>query len=162
LKLRGQIMLPVERWFGSALRCGINWRSSDASERVARAFAPSIGSSGYLMSWWWPASRRRTRGYLTRSGSSAGAFTGIALIWKYRSHDRWRGRRPRIAVKTRQLIREIARANFLWGAPRIHGELLKLGITVSQAYCIAIYAALAENLTRPSQRNQRALFAPII
>jgi len=47
-------------------------------------------------------------------------------------------------------------------APRIHGELLKLGITVSQAYCIAIYAALAENLTRPSQRNQRALFAPII
>ena len=87
-------MLPVERWFGSALRCSINWRSSDACERVARAFAPSIGSSGYLMSWWWPASRRRTRGYLTRSGSSAGAFTGIALIWKYRSHGRWRGGRP--------------------------------------------------------------------
>ena len=41
--------------------------------------------------------------------------------------------RPRIAVETRQLIREMARANFLWGAPRIHGELLKLGITVSQA-----------------------------
>ena len=42
--LRGQIMLPVERWFGSALRCSINWRSSDASERVARVFAPSIDS----------------------------------------------------------------------------------------------------------------------
>ena len=41
--------------------------------------------------------------------------------------------RPRIAVETRQLIREMARANFLWGAPRIHGELLKLGITVSRA-----------------------------
>src|SRR6516162_5254439 len=41
-------MLPVERWFGSALRCGINWRSSDASERVARVFAPSTGSSGCL------------------------------------------------------------------------------------------------------------------
>jgi hypothetical protein len=41
-------LLPVERWFGSALRCSINWRSSDASERVARVFAPSIGSSGYL------------------------------------------------------------------------------------------------------------------
>jgi hypothetical protein len=39
---------PVERWFGSALRCSINWRSADASERVARVFAPSIGSSGYL------------------------------------------------------------------------------------------------------------------
>ena len=41
--------------------------------------------------------------------------------------------RPRIAVETRQLIREMARVNFLWGVPRIHGELLKLGITVSQA-----------------------------
>ena len=58
---------------------------------------------------------------------------GIALIWKYRSHGRSRGGRPRIAVETRQLIRDMARANFLWGAPRIHGELLKLGITVSQA-----------------------------
>jgi hypothetical protein len=58
---------------------------------------------------------------------------GIALIWKYRSRGRWRGGRPRIALETRQLIREMARANFLWGAPRIHGELLKLGITVSQA-----------------------------
>jgi hypothetical protein len=36
-------------------------------------------------------------------------------------------------VETRQLIHEMARANFLWGAPRIHGEPLKLGITVSQA-----------------------------
>ena len=29
-------MLPVKRWFGSALRCGINWQSSNASERVLR------------------------------------------------------------------------------------------------------------------------------
>jgi hypothetical protein len=72
----------------------------------------------------------------------------IALIWKYRSHGRWRAGRPGIALETRQLIREIARANFLWGAPRIHGELLKLGVTVSQAtklyHYIAIYAALAK------------------
>jgi len=45
LKLRAQIMMPVGRWFGSALRGSINWRSSDASERVARVFAPSIGAS---------------------------------------------------------------------------------------------------------------------
>jgi putative transposase len=54
---------------------------------------------------------------------------GIVSIWKYRSRGRWRGGRPRIALETRELIRDIARANFLWGAPRIHGELLKLGIT---------------------------------
>jgi hypothetical protein len=51
----------------------------------------------------------------------------ISVTW---SLARWR---PRIALETRQLIREMARANFLWGAPRIHGELLKLGITVSPA-----------------------------
>jgi hypothetical protein len=33
----------------------------------------------------------------------------------------------------RDLIRQMSRANPLWGAPRIHGELLKLGIKVSQA-----------------------------
>ena len=33
----------------------------------------------------------------------------------------------------RDLIRQMSRANPLWGAPRIHGELLKLGLTVSQA-----------------------------
>jgi hypothetical protein len=57
----------------------------------------------------------------------------ISVIWKYRSRGRRRGGRPRAALETRQLIHEMARANFLWGAPRIHGELLKLGISVSQA-----------------------------
>ena len=33
----------------------------------------------------------------------------------------------------RELIREMSGANPLWGAPRIHGELLKLGIEISQA-----------------------------
>ena len=41
--------------------------------------------------------------------------------------------RPPIAPELRDLIREMSSANPLWGAPRIHGELLKLGIEVSQA-----------------------------
>jgi hypothetical protein len=54
-----------------------------------------------------------------------------------RYHLKWkRGRkrpgRPPIASETRQLIREMSRDNRLWGAPRIRGELLKLGIKVSQ------------------------------
>jgi hypothetical protein len=46
--------------------------------------------------------------------------------WKYRR----RLGRPGIAKDVRDLIREISRANPLWGAPRVHGELLKLGIDV--------------------------------
>ena len=38
-----------------------------------------------------------------------------------------------IGTELRDLIRRVSRANPLWGAPRIHGELLKLGLTVSQA-----------------------------
>jgi hypothetical protein len=85
-----------------------------------------------FMSWWWPA-WRDTLKVIQPETVLRWRRHGIALIWKYRSRGRWRGGRPKIALETRQLIREIARANFLWGAPRIHGELLKLGITVSQA-----------------------------
>jgi putative transposase len=44
-----------------------------------------------------------------------------------------RSGRPRVSRETRDLIRIISRKNSLWGAPRIHGELLKLGITISEA-----------------------------
>ena len=40
---------------------------------------------------------------------------------------------PAVAVAIRELIRRMHAANPLWGAPRIHGELLKLGLTVSQS-----------------------------
>jgi hypothetical protein len=58
---------------------------------------------------------------------------GLSLIWGCRSRGRWRGGRPRIVGEIRRLIAQMARDNFLWGAPRIHGELLKLGFSVSQA-----------------------------
>src|SRR5229473_6139995 len=41
--------------------------------------------------------------------------------------------RPKIGTEIRALIRRMSKANPLWGAPRIHGELLKLGIKISQA-----------------------------
>jgi len=54
----------------------------------------------------------------------------------FRSYWRWKSRPlggpPRTPADIRQLIREMSLANPLWGAPRIHGELLKLGIDVGQ------------------------------
>jgi hypothetical protein len=53
------------------------------------------------------------------------------LYWRWKS--RTRGGRPKIPEEIRRLIREMSLANRLWGAPRIHGELLKLGIDVAQS-----------------------------
>ena len=50
-----------------------------------------------------------------------------------RFRRRRRGGRPRIDAEIRDLISHMARDNVLWGAPRIHGELLMLGFNVSQA-----------------------------
>jgi len=50
--------------------------------------------------------------------------------WKIR-HGR--AGRPRVPKETRDLIRTMSRDNPLWGAPRIHGELMKLGIKISEA-----------------------------
>jgi putative transposase len=57
---------------------------------------------------------------------------GFRLYWRWKSRPRWMGR-PRVPHELRNLIRSMSQANPVWGAPRIHGELLKLGIQVSQA-----------------------------
>ena len=55
---------------------------------------------------------------------------GFRLYWQRRSRHLGR---PRMSLEIRGLIRKMSRTNPLWGAPRIHGEFLKLGIEVSQA-----------------------------
>ncbi len=57
---------------------------------------------------------------------------GFRLYWKWKSRPRWPGR-SKVPVDVRNLIRQMSQTNPLWSAPRIHGELLKLGIEVSQA-----------------------------
>ena len=57
---------------------------------------------------------------------------GFRLFWKWKSCHGKPGR-PRTSIEIRELIQRMSRENPLWGAPRIHGELLKLGIDVSQA-----------------------------
>ena len=56
---------------------------------------------------------------------------GFRLWWTWKSRRRMG--RPTVPADVRTLIRTMAQANPRWGAPRIHGELLKLGIDVCQA-----------------------------
>jgi transposase InsO family protein len=56
---------------------------------------------------------------------------GFRLFWRWKSRH-GRSGRPSITVETRELIRKMSRDNPLWGAPRIHGELLKLGIDIGE------------------------------
>jgi hypothetical protein len=63
---------------------------------------------------------------------------GFRLYWRWKSRSR--GGRPRIPGEIRRLIRDMSLANRLWGAPRIHGELLRLGIEVAQS-TVAKYMA---------------------
>jgi transposase InsO family protein len=56
---------------------------------------------------------------------------GFKAFWRLKS--RGTPGRPRVAKEIRDLTREVSRANPLGGAPRIHGELLKVGIDVAQS-----------------------------
>jgi transposase InsO family protein len=71
---------------------------------------------------------------------------GFRAYWRWKSRPR--GGRPTASNEVRKLIREISTANPLWGAPRIHGELLKLGINVGQT-TVAKY--MARKRRPPSQ-----------
>jgi hypothetical protein len=71
---------------------------------------------------------------------------GFRAYWRWKSRPR--GGRPKTPLEIRQLIREISLANPLWGAPRLHGELLKLGIDVGQT-TVAKY--MARGRRPPSQ-----------
>jgi transposase InsO family protein len=56
---------------------------------------------------------------------------GFRRYWRWKSNSR--GGRPRIEMELRVLIRRMSTENQLWRAPRLHGELLKLGFSVAQS-----------------------------
>src|SRR5271155_2842899 len=113
-----------------------------------------------LLSRWWPQWRQslmivqaETVLRWRRNGGSA--------IWGYRSRGRWRGGRPKVSSEVRHLITQMARENFLWGAPRIHGELLMLRFAVSQPTVSRYLRALGRRPTqswRTFLRNQASAF----
>src|SRR5580700_4735862 len=66
------------------------------------------------------------------------------FAWHWTRKSRRLPGRPEVAANIRDLIRRMSHASPLWGAPRIHGELLKLGIAVAQS-------TVARYLPRPRQ-----------
>jgi len=66
--------------------------------------------------------------------------TGFRSYWSFIS--RRRPGRPKITLELRNLIRSMAEENPTWGAPRIHGELLKLGFEISEP-TVSCYLVLA-------------------
>jgi putative transposase len=57
---------------------------------------------------------------------------GFRLFWTWKV-QRGRPGRPVVSREVRDLIRRMCRENPIWGAPRIHGELLKLGINIGES-----------------------------
>ena len=73
--------------------------------------------------------------------------TGFRLFWTWKIRRGKRGR-PTVPKEVRELIRTMSRENALWGAPRIHGELLKLGIDIGET---SVSKYLVRSRKPPSQ-----------
>ena len=82
------------------------------------------------MTWLWPS----------LLGLSRVVQPDTILRWHragFRAYWRWKSRgrpgRPRVSRELRELIQRMSKENPLWGAPRIHGELLKLGFEIAES-----------------------------
>jgi hypothetical protein len=82
------------------------------------------------MTWLWPS----------LLGLSRVVQPATILRWHrcgFRAYWRWKSRgrpgRPRVSRELRELIQQMSKENPLWGAPRIHGELLKLGFEIAES-----------------------------
>lgn len=75
--------------------------------------------------------------------------TGFRRYWRWRSRPR--GGRPKITEELRELIRRLAAENPGWGAPKIHGELQKLGLVVAER-TVARYLRRVQRRGDPGKR----------
>ena len=73
---------------------------------------------------------------------------GFQLYWRWKSRRRGPGR-PKVSREGRALIRKMCISNPGWGAPRILGELLKLGIDVGET-SVALYLVVSRNWNEPN------------
>ena len=74
---------------------------------------------------------------------------GFRIFWRWKSRPKGKGRPP-ITSEIRSLVIQISEANPLWGAPRIHGELLKLGFDISER---AVSSLMPKDRFRPPSQT---------
>ena len=113
--------------------------------RTDGRFRPSDRLLWVCLRWWWP---RWSEALVLVEPATVARWRRewFRRCWQRRA--RRRPGRPRIDSELRSLIRRMATDNCLWGAPRIHGELLKLGFTVSER---TVSRYLCDRPTRRSQ-----------
>ena len=120
--LRGQAELPVEivalhhQWGIWQRRTGVRPRLH-AADRI-------------LWSRLWPG-WRRALGIVQPETVLGWHRRGFRLYWRWKSLKRGPGR-PKVSPELRALMRKMSLSNPGWGAPRIHGELLKLGLEICE------------------------------
>ena len=88
---------------------------------------------------------------------------GFRLYWSWKSRPR-KGRPP-VSTEVRELIRRMSVANPGWGAPRIHGELGKLGIQVSETTVVPTKNSILTETTssgHPGSPNLLMGFRPAL
>jgi hypothetical protein len=110
----------------SILRCTTD--SAFSLVQIDASAGPTVCSGSALRRWWpqWQDALVLVQP-ATVARWQRDVFRGV-----WRRHSCRRPGRPRITSPVRALIRRLASENSLWGAPRIHSELLKLGIAVSE------------------------------
>lgn len=91
-----------------------------ASERAALVW----------MTWLWPSLLQLSR-VVQPDTILRWHRMGFRAYWHWKSHCR--PGRPRVSRELRELIQQMSAENPLWGAPRIHGELLKLGFAIAES-----------------------------
>jgi hypothetical protein len=94
-----------------------------------------------------PAARDLLGSHLHIDPCRIGSLQGFRLFWTWKIR-RGKPGRPSVPKQVRELIRTTSRKNPLWGAPRIHGELLKLGIHIGET---SVSKYLVRSRKPPSQ-----------
>jgi hypothetical protein len=95
-----------------------------------------------LMTWLWPSLLGLSR-VVQPDTILRWHRAGFRVYWRWKS--RGRPGRPSVSRELRELIRRMSRENPLWGAPRIHGELLKLGFEIAES-------TVSNGMDRPCSR----------